>query len=233
MMTNTSLVLDTETHSLNGYPIEVAYIPVHLDTQGLHYQSEQIYDEFFSLDEQTQINIASMAIHHILPQDLIDKPNFRQFRLPSDTVYLIGHNIDYDIQAIARCGQDVSQIKPICTLALARSLWPEQESHSLSTLSYFISDVYAQTRQLLRNAHNAKTDIGLTTVLLDKIIQQLHIDNMEQLYLKSQQARLPQFMPFGKYKGLPLGQVPIDYIQWLLRQQDIDPYLREALEQIF
>ncbi|GAA5007381.1 DUF3820 family protein [Acinetobacter puyangensis] len=232
-MSFSSLVLDTETHRLNGNPIEIAYAPIQLDQRGLMVNESLIYDEYFSLDQDTEIQLSSMAIHHILPQDLVGKANFREFRLPQDTIYLIGHNIDYDIQAIARCGQDVRHIKPICTLALARYVWPNLDSHSLSTLSYVISDNLEQTRQQLKNAHNAKTDILLTANLLDKIIQHYQITDIEQLYQQSQQARLPQFMPFGKYKGTPLAQVPIDYVQWLLRQSDIDPYLREALEQCF
>lgn len=228
-----SLVLDTETHTLNGLPIEVAYVPVQLDGSGVQVFEDQIYDEYFSLDDGTSIHLASMAVHHILPNDLIGKPNYREFRLPEDTIYMIGHNIDYDVSAVARCGQSVKHIKPICTLALARSLWPELESRSLSTLSYFISDDLEETRQQLRNAHNAKTDVLLTAALLKRIVAELKITDMEQLYQQSQIARLPQFMPFGKYKGTALKEVPIDYVQWLLRQQDIDPYLRQALEQIF
>lgn len=228
-----SLILDTETHSLNGYPIEIAYVPVQLDQHGLRFDEAKIYDQYFSLDQGLTIHIASMAVHHILPQDLVGKANFREFRLPDETVYLIGHNIDYDVNAIAKCGQNIQNIKPICTLALARNIWPQLESHSLSTLSYFISDDYHSTRQLLKNAHNAKTDILLTARLLEKIIAHYQSQDMEQLFAQSQKARLPQFMPFGKHKGQPLTEIPIDYLQWLLRQDNIDPYLREALEQLF
>jgi exodeoxyribonuclease X len=35
-------------------------------------------------------------------------------------------------------------------------------------------------------------------------------------------------MPFGKHKGLALAEVPGDYVRWLLDQQNIDPYLRQA-----
>ncbi|KAA8734374.1 3'-5' exonuclease [Acinetobacter qingfengensis] len=228
-----SLILDTETHTLNGYPIEIAYLPITLEQQILHTDQTGIFDEYYSLDADTSIHFASMAVHHILPQDLLNKPSFRQFRLPQDCIYLIGHNIDYDIQAIARCGQSIQHIKPICTLALARYLWPQLESHSLSSLSYFISDDFEKTREMLRNAHNAKTDILLTAILLQKIITLLNIDNIGALYQQSQLARLPQFMPFGKYKGYPLTDIPIDYVQWLLRQDNLDPYLKQALEQTF
>ncbi|MFB2538362.1 MULTISPECIES: putative quorum-sensing-regulated virulence factor [unclassified Acinetobacter] len=233
-----AIILDTETHALHGYPIEVAYLAVDINTNGLQ-RNDDIYDELFSLDADTQINLASMAVHHILPEDLTGKPNFREFKLPSETIYIIGHNIDYDIQAISRCQESTSHLKPICTLALARSIWPHLESHALSSLSYFISQDWQHTRQILRNAHQASTDVLLTADLLDAILrhyrehEKTDITSIEQLYQVAKLARLPKFMPFGKHKGTPLKEVPIDYVDWLLGQENLDPNLREALEFIY
>ena len=228
-----SLILDTETHSLHGFPIEIAYLPCTLDQNGLQRHETQIYDEYFSLEAGTNIHYASMAVHHIVPGDLANKPLYTEFRLPTDTTYIIGHNIDYDVAAIARCGQDVQQIKPICTLALARSIWNTLDSHNLSALSYYLSQDLTATREKLRNAHNAKTDVLITADLLEHIIQHLGVNSMEELFQASQRARLPQYMPFGKHKGTALIDVPHDYARWLLKQDNLEPYLREALEAIF
>ena len=225
-----SLILDTETHALHGFPIEIAYVPSTLDASGLKLVENLIYDEYFSLDEDTEIHYASMAVHHILPDDLIAKPHYSTFRLPESTVYLIGHNIDYDVDAIARCGQDTRHIKPICTLALARSIWTTLDSHNLSALTYHLSKDLKATRDLLKNAHNAKTDVLITAQLLEEIIKHLNVSSMEELFEASQKARLPQYMPFGKYKGTLLSEIPKDYVQWLLRQDNLNPYLKEALQ---
>src|SRR5262249_36581677 len=38
-------------------------------------------------------------------------------------------------------------------------------------------------------------------------------------------------MPFGKYRGVPLDQVPGSYLDWVLRECDsIDGWLRDAIE---
>jgi exodeoxyribonuclease X len=37
-------------------------------------------------------------------------------------------------------------------------------------------------------------------------------------------------MPFGKHKGEAINLVPSDYKQWMLRQDNVSPYLRKALE---
>jgi exodeoxyribonuclease X len=51
---------------------------------------------------------------------------------------------------------------------------------------------------------------------------------MEALWEASENARLPTHMTFGKHKGLPLSEVPKDYVRWLLDQANVDPYLRQA-----
>ena len=46
---------------------------------------------------------------------------------------------------------------------------------------------------------------------------------------RSEAARIPTIMSFGKHKGMPIKDVPADYKRWLLGQSDIDPYLAIAL----
>ena len=65
------------------------------------------------------------------------------------------------------------------------------------------------------------------------IMHHLNIQDIEQLYLASEEARIPKTISFGKHKGTAIQDLPIDYIQWLLRQEDLDTYLRKALEAHF
>ncbi len=37
-------------------------------------------------------------------------------------------------------------------------------------------------------------------------------------------------MPFGKWKGKPLSEVPDDYLHWLRNKLDLDPELRDAIQ---
>ncbi|EMD2711954.1 DUF3820 family protein, partial [Acinetobacter baumannii] len=143
------------------------------------------------------------------------------------------HNIDYDIAAIARCGVDVSHIKPICTLALARKTWPDAEAHNISALIYMISQGSSKARELLKGAHRADADIILTANILMHIVYHLNIHDIEELYRVSEEARIPTTINFGKHKGTAIAELPKDYIQWLLRQDELDVYLRKALESAF
>jgi len=46
----------------------------------------------------------------------------------------------------------------------------------------------------------------------------------------SEAARIPKKITFGKYKGSSIKDLEPSYVAWLLRQDDLDPYLRKALK---
>ena len=222
-----AVILDTETHDMNGYPIEISYSPCDFVDGALHVGHELNFDEYFSCPER--ISFGAMAVHHILESDIAGKPSYETFRLPTTVKYMIGHNIDYDVAAVKKCDPKI-EVKAICTMALARMLWPESDSHTLGALYYQISDDKEKARKYLRNAHNAKYDIYFTGVLLEVLVGELGIKDMNSLYMMSETARIPKKITFGKYKGTYIDDLPSDYKAWLLRQDDLDPYVRKALK---
>lgn len=169
------------------------------------------------------ITLGALATHHILDEELVDCPPASSFCLPNSVEYVIGHNVDFDWEVIGK-----PDVKRICTLALARRLWPNLDSHNQGALLYYIDRNTA--RDQLQNAHSAITDVGICAVILNRICQELGIKTIDDLFAESEKARIPTTMPFGKYKGQPLADIPSDYKQWLLSQGDVDFYLRKALE---
>ena len=169
------------------------------------------------------ISLGALATHHILDEELVSCPPSTSFKLPAGTKYLIGHNIDFDWVAIGS-----PEVKRICTLALARSLWPDLDSHTQSALLYFFERDTA--RDQLRNAHSALADVWICSKIVHKIIEKLHPASLDAFWEMSEKARIPTIMPFGKHKGEAINLVPSDYKQWMLRQDNVSPYLRKALE---
>jgi len=220
-----ALILDTETHDLNGYPIEIAYAPCSFEQGVLVINQGEVFDEYFSCPEP--IALGALATHHILETDIAEKPSFDTFRMPQGVQYLIGHNIDYDITAIQKCQPDFT-VKGICTLALCRMVWPELP-HTLSAMYYHVMDDLELARKHLRHAHNAKADIYFTGVILKTLVEQLGIKDMNSLYIMSETARIPKYITFGKHKGTAIKDLDSGYVSWLLKQPDLDPYLRKAL----
>ena len=220
-----ALILDTETHDLNGYPIEIAYAPCSFEQGVLVINQGEVFDEYFSCPEP--IALGALATHHILEADIAEKPSFDTFKMPQDVQYLIGHNIDYDITAIQKCQPDFT-VKGICTLALCRMVWPELP-HTLSAMYYHVMDDLELARKHLRHAHNAKADIYFTGVILQTLVEQLGIKDMNSLFIMSETARIPKYITFGKHKGTAIKDLDSGYVSWLLKQPDLDPYLRKAL----
>jgi len=169
------------------------------------------------------ISLGALATHHIMDEELVNCPASSSFRLPAGTKYLIGHNIDFDWVAIGS-----PEVKRICTLALARSLWPDLDSHTQSALLYYFERDTA--REQLRNAHSALADVWICSKIVGKIIEKLQPVSLDALWEMSEKARVPTIMPYGKHKRELIIQMPTDYKQWMLRQDNISGYLRKALE---
>ena len=77
--------------------------------------------------------------------------------------------------------------------------------------------------------HSANADVGIYAVIFKHICQELGVKTVENLYVDSGMAGIPTTMTLGKHFAILLADVPGDYKQWLLTQEDIDSYLRKDL----
>ncbi|MFV5464873.1 3'-5' exonuclease, partial [Acinetobacter sp. 207] len=46
-----AIILDTETHTLNGQPIEIAYAPIQIQDGKISLDKSQIFDQLYQVDE--------------------------------------------------------------------------------------------------------------------------------------------------------------------------------------
>lgn len=214
-----AIIFDTETTRIdNPEIIEAAMVAIDdLETLASVATHQARYRP------QNPISLGAMATHHIMEEDLVDCAPSESFRLPPMTEYLIGHNVDFDWRAAGA----PENVKRICTLALCRSLWPQADSHSLSAMMYLLHRDRA--RELVKGAHSALADVMMCRDILRSILSERPCSTFEELWEHSEAARVPQVMPFGKHRGVPICDLPADYRSWLLRQSDLDPYLRQAL----
>jgi exodeoxyribonuclease X len=172
------------------------------------------------------ISLGALATHHIMDEDLVDCPPHSDFRLPDGIEYLVGYNVDYDWKVIGQ-----PDIRRICVLALSRHFFPGLDSYSQSAVLYHVAR--QQARELLKGAHSADADVYNCHIILSHLIPRL-VDSAEPLtwervWQRSEKARVPTVMIFGKHKGAAIKDIPADYKRWLLGQSDIDPYLVKAL----
>jgi len=182
------------------------------------------------------ISYGAMAVSHITPLHVEGFSNHKYVvpqYLPVGEAYIIGHNVDYDIQVAANAGVDVSQYKAICTQALARRWMDELDSHSLGALTYAID--MNRAKQYCRNAHDAGWDVTFTLWLLEYLCELGSITSMEQLYLASEEARIPTTFTFGKYYGRKITEVAFEnpgYLRYVVENFKDSPYLVEACKKV-
>ncbi|BET96488.1 exodeoxyribonuclease X [Xenorhabdus sp. TCT-1] len=206
-------VVDTETCDMDSGIVEIASIDI-VDNI-INYIEKQSH----FVDPLKPISIGAMAVHHITDEmvtgfpsitDVIDKYKGADF--------LVAHNAAFDSRMMPEMDAPF-----LCTLKLARRLWPDMESHSNQYLRYALKlDVFVPDGL---HAHRALYDCIVTAALFKRIKDESGWTDNEMLDISNQPSLLHRFK-FGKHKGMTFEEVKKDnpsYFAWLLKQPDIDP----------
>jgi exodeoxyribonuclease X len=105
--------------------------------------------------------------------------------------------------------------------------WADAPGHSNQVLRYWIGlDTHAGfDRKSAALAHRAEADAYVTAWLLMTL---LTVATVDQLVAWTQEPRVYPRLTFGKHKGQRWSEVPVDYLQWIGRQKDMDPDWRHG-----
>ena len=137
-----AIIFDTETHAKDNPIIcEAAFIGLDV---------ECVYNQRFN--PGVPMTLGALSTHHITDEMVADCPLASEFSLPESVRYIIGHNSDFDWNAIGK-----PDVKRICTMALARCYWTELDSHTQSSLLYYFFPSEAKER--IKEAHSALVDV--------------------------------------------------------------------------
>lgn len=236
-MTDAAYVIDTETTGEEPVPevieLGISRLSASQFAEGVSLEAHSVFLGRFK--PTNRIKFSAMAVHHILPHELEgERPSAEaKLQLPNDMAYMIGHNVDYDWRALGE-----PACKRICTLAIARRIWPGNDGHSLGAMSYQLASDLDAMKEALHGMHSAGDDVELTAMLLGAMWEtewMKGIDSWEALWEFSEDARLPRWWTFGKYKGTPLlkeNGLPVDagYMMWVARQLEMEPYIKLACQ---
>ena len=126
----TSIILDTETTGLREpQPIEIAFIQL-ASTGIVNTETKGIYLQRFKPTKA--IEAGALKTHGITAASLVEMPEYKLSKVPfpADLKYIIAHNAAYDMKVLKCAGSGYSPkvdlpVVEICTLKLARKLWPE------------------------------------------------------------------------------------------------------------
>lgn len=196
-------VIDTETTSFEGGVVEIASVDI---VKGV------ICNPMSDLIRPAEpIGFAAMAIHHITEDMVSDAP------LISDVIgkYLgadayVSHNAAFDKDKLPQVTAPW-----ICTLKLARKLYPQFESHGNQYLRYRLGLKPEVPEGLY--AHRALYDCYVTAELLMYMGREAQW-TVGQMRKISESPSLLHMMRFGKYKGKTFEEVArIDkgYLRWM------------------
>lgn len=222
---SSAIFLDTETtcaQATDTRPIEVIELAW---TRIKSLDQADAVGECRRFKPRMPTQFGAIAVHGILMSELEGKPPAESAleHVPA-AAYWIGHNIDFDWNALG----SPPGVKRICTLALARHVFPELDSHTLSACTYYTQGATPETREKLRLAHSALADVELCVELLEAMLKLKPCRDLEELWELSEHARVPTIFTFGKFKGLPISAADRGYAQWYRKQPTPDPYMLEA-----
>jgi exodeoxyribonuclease X len=211
------LVVDFETTGVKWpyHAVEVAWIELDRNFQEISSRSSLIKPPVRIPAEVTEI-------HGITNDDIADAPSLDEFLIEecgnpfeNEHVGFIAHNAPFDYRLFKDfCGSATL----ICTVAAARRLYPKAKNHKLATLA---SELGFKDHTAHRAAGDARTCLELLLHIREKT--KLDFGGLPEY---SNPFRLQNSLPFGKHKGIPIGEVPRDYLDWLYdRLEHDDPIL--------
>lgn len=220
-MTERAIVIDTETAGLDPKDgvVEIALIEIDENFDPINSYTSLI-------DPEGPISPSASGVHGIVAADVADAPTLQQFfdepgisdYCESD-MYVIGHNVAFDLRFIESHLR--GEIRPVCTLRLARHIFPAAENHKLQTLRYMLGLEAG-------SAHSAHGDAILCLNFLLRLSNETGM-TLPELAALSEKPLVIEKMPFGKHRGVPLEEIPGSYRKWLLEVAEIDNDLRHSL----
>lgn len=214
-LTDTALIIDTETdQSKDPRPIQVATINVATGFEWMKY-----------FNSGRSISPVVIRVHGITDDDVAGLEHFEleQFELPA---YLIGHNVRFDWRVIGS-----PSAKLICTVRLARVAFPEWSAYGQSKCIEQLLGKNEASRMTIA-AHDALGDARMCYLLYQACCERLEIapNDFAAAHAISNKANPVRKMPFGKHKGMPIKDVPITYVKWMLGNiHNMQPSLYSAL----
>jgi exodeoxyribonuclease X len=151
--------------------------------------------------------------------------------------YYVAHNAKFEREVMKAAGHDFKQ-PWLCTYKAALALWPDAPSHSNQALRYWLGLKLADDPG---PPHRALGDAYVTAAIARRVLTAVpeRASSVQETLewwkaISAQPALLPRFR-FGKHQGVPLAEVPTDYLEWVRNNvtddEDVQYTARATLQQ--
>ncbi len=210
-------IIDTETCGLQGGIVEIASVDI-IDGQITNPMSDLVRPD-------RPISPQAMAIHGITETMVADKPWIEEV-VPRylGSRWYVAHNASFDSRVLPDM-----QGEWICTMRLARRLWPGIKYSNMGL--YKSLKLQVDTPAGLHH-HRALFDCYITAALLLRIIQESGW-SPEQMVTVTGRPTLLQTLQFGKYRGESFEDIARrdpGYLRWMSNNlKEMSPELRMTL----
>lgn len=163
------------------------------------------------------------AVHHIALAEVAGFPPFDvgQFGLDEPGIFVVAaHRSEFEAQWLT-----ITQ-PFLCTWKAALRIWPDAPGHSNSVLRYWLEDrgLLSLDPALATPAHRAGPDAYVTAHVL-KALLATGVTGKEMVGWTGEPAFLPR-CPIGKFRNRPWPEVDQGFLEWMLRQEDMEPDLK-------
>ena len=210
--------------------VEIGFVDVSLDTETRETTIGTPASLLFR--PENGMKLGALAAHHITMSKVKDLGPCTDddLRLAATgaadgkpaSSFLVAHNWAYEAQFFTP--EIIGAIRPICTMKAAARMFPDCATFSNQGVRYYLGledlpDEYALP------VHRAGPDAYVTAAILAKMLETERVSDLVKW------TAMPRFysrFPMGKHKGAAFSDVPADYMQWCLRQPDMDVDVRAA-----
>jgi exodeoxyribonuclease X len=221
------IFFDTET---TGGEAKDRIIQLGVKSRGVE---EPLYNNLYK--PEVPITVDSMAVHHIVPEMVDDKPMFTSAEeyskikslFESDDTFAVAHNASFDVSMLAKEGVRPKNV--ICTLKVARALDSDEKipRFGLQYLRYFL-----KLRISGVVPHDAWGDVVVLEHVFERLLKKLVETKgseeaaVAEMIAISSRPSLMRTIRFGKYNGKKVDEVAKEdrgYLEWLLREKEKTP----------
>jgi len=174
----------------------------------------------------TEIPPENRAVHHIRVEELAGQPPFGPLSVyqaagGKEPDVIAAHNMAFEAQWL-----ESPPHKPrLCTYKAALRVWPDAPSHGNFALAYWLEDQGRVTLHEIagQQAHRAGPDAYATALILRELLK--HATANEMVAWTKEPKLLPT-CPIGKFRGKPWGDVEGGFLNWMLKQDDMEADLK-------
>lgn len=165
------------------------------------------------INPKCDIPISAMAVHHITKDMVKEAPDMNDIwpNLKTGSFHAFAaHNAKFDFSFLD------AELPKICSLRLAKHLWPNLESHTNQYLRYYLGAEVDPNIPIHRALGDATVTAEVLRRMLGIAVNEHGISEVEELISWIEKPVLLGTCMFGsKHRGEKWADVPKSYLRWM------------------